>query len=130
MAFGIDDTITAGLKIIDKFIPDPAAKAEAEKALREGLLGYDRGQMMVNAQEAKSDSSFVAGWRPAIGWICAGALLYTYILVPFAVFTYAFILGVHVPKFPVLDNNLWELMFGMLGMGGMRTYEKLKSGGK
>lgn len=126
MAFGIDDAIAAGLKVLDKFIPDPEAKARAEKDLRESLLSADLGQLKVNEAEAANDSVFVAGWRPAIGWICAFALLYSYILIPFTIYVFSFVLGKPIPKFPVLDNNLWELMFGMLGMGGLRTYEKMK----
>lgn len=124
--FGIDDAIGAALKVLDKFVPDPAAKQQAETELRNSLQKWDEGQTEVNKVEAASDNLFVAGWRPAIGWICAAALLYTYILVPFTVWTFAFVLNQPIPKFPVLDNNLWELMFGMLGMGGLRTYEKFK----
>ncbi|CAB4167190.1 Holin of 3TMs, for gene-transfer release [uncultured Caudovirales phage] len=124
--FGIDDAIGAALKVLDKFVPDPAAKQAAESELRNSLQKWDEGQTEVNKVEAGSDNLFVAGWRPAIGWICAAALLYTYILVPFTVWTFAFVLNQPIPKFPVLDNNLWELMFGMLGMGGLRTYEKFK----
>jgi hypothetical protein len=126
MAFGIDDAIGAALSVLDKFIPDPAAKQQAEADLRSSLQQWDQNQTEVNKVEAGNDNLFVAGWRPAIGWICAAALLYTYILVPFTVWTFAFVLDLPIPKFPVLDNNLWELMFGMLGMGGLRTYEKFK----
>lgn len=124
--FGIDDAIGAALKVLDKFVPDPAAKQQAEADLRSSLQQWDKGQTDINAAEATNNSLFVSGWRPAIGWICAAALLYTYILVPFTVWTFAFVLNQPIPKFPVLDNNLWELMFGMLGMGGLRTYEKFK----
>jgi hypothetical protein len=126
MAFGIDDAIAAGLKVLDKFIPDPEAKARAEKELRADLLAADRGQLEINKVEAASSSLFVAGWRPAIGWICAFALLYSYILIPFSVYVWAFVLQSPVPKFPILDDHLWELLFAMLGMGGLRTYEKIK----
>ena len=124
--FGIDDAIGAALKVLDKFIPDPTAKQQAEADLRSSFQQWDKGQTDINAAEATNTSLFVSGWRPAIGWICAAALLYTYILVPFTVWTFAFVLNQPIPKFPVLDNNLWELMFGMLGMGGLRTYEKFK----
>lgn len=123
--FGIDDAIAAGLKVLDKFIPDPAAKARAEKELRDSLLTWDQGQMAVNTAEAGNGSLFVSGWRPFIGWICGGALLYTYILVPLASAVFAAI-GHPLPKLPALDGNLWELMFGMLGMAGWRSLDKLK----
>jgi len=125
MAFGFDDAIAAGLKVLDKFIPDPEAKARAEKELRDSLLTWDQGQMAVNAAEAGNDNLFVSGWRPFIGWICGGALLYTYILVPLASAVFAAV-GHPLPKLPALDGNLWELMFGMLGMAGWRTLDKIK----
>lgn len=125
MAFGIDDAIGAGLKILDKFIPDPAAKAQAEKELRDSLQSWDKQQNDVNATEAANPGMFVAGWRPFIGWICGAALAYQYVVVPLAMWgaTWA---GYAVPKPPTLDETLWQLMFGMLGMGGLRTFEKVK----
>jgi len=74
MAFGIDDAIAAGLKVIDKFVPDPAAKAKAEAELRADLLASDRAQMEVNKAEAQTGSLFIGGWRPAIGWVLAAAV--------------------------------------------------------
>lgn len=125
MAFGIDDAIAAGLKIIDKFVPDPEAKAKAESELRTSLFARDDGQMKVNQAEASSDSLFVAGWRPYIGWVCGAALTYSYIVVPLGMWIVQ-LFGIPVAKPPVLDANLWELMLGMLGMGGLRTYEKVR----
>jgi len=125
MAFGIDDAIAAGLKVIDKFVPDPAAKAKAEAELRADLMASDRAQMEVNKAEAASGSVFVAGWRPAIGWVCAAAVAYTYLLVPVGMWL-SFLVGKPIAKPPVLDANLWELMFAMLGLGGLRTFEKIK----
>jgi hypothetical protein len=125
MAFGIDDAIAAGLKIVDKFVPDPAAKAKAEAELRADLLASDRAQMAVNEKEAQSSSLFVAGWRPMIGWVCALALAYQYLLVPILLWI-GLVAGKPVAKPPVLDDTLWQLMFCMLGMGGLRTFEKMK----
>jgi hypothetical protein len=125
MAFGIDDAIAAGLKVIDKFVPDPAAKAKAEAELRADLLASDRAQMEVNKAEAQTGSLFIGGWRPAIGWVCAAAVAYTYLLVPVGMWL-SFLVGKPIAKPPVLDANLWELMFAMLGLGGLRTFEKIK----
>jgi len=123
--FGIDDAITAGLKVIDKFIPDPEAKAKAESELRDSLQAWDKGQMAVNKAEASSGNAMAATWRPAIGWICALALGSQYLITPWMLWGSA-IFGVTLPAPPTLDNTLWELMFGMLGFGGLRTFEKLK----
>lgn len=123
--FGIDDAIAAGLKILDKFVPDPAEKAKAEAELRSTLLAWDQGQMAVNAAEAGNASVFTSGWRPSIGWICSAALGYQYVLTPLLMWS-AQIVGHPLPAPPRLDDSLWELMFGMLGMGGLRTFEKMK----
>ena len=125
MAFGIDDAIAAGLKVLDKFIPDPEAKARAESELRTALQGWDAGQMAVNAAEAANPSVFTSGWRPWIGWVCGAALAFQYVVAPLAVWLSA-VVGHPLPVPPSLDNILLELMFGMLGMGGLRTFEKIK----
>jgi hypothetical protein len=125
MAFGIDDAIAAGLKIANKFIPDPAAKAQFESELRADLLKWDGSQMAVNQAEAGSASLFVAGWRPAVGWLCAATIGWQYVIVPLGLWaTYA--AGHAVPAPPPIDEHLWELLVGMLGLGGLRTLEKVK----
>lgn len=124
MAFGIDDAIAAGLQIVNKFIPDPAQKAQAAAELRTSLQQWDASQNAVNAAEAGNPSLFTSGWRPAIGWVCGAALFYQYLIVPLSVWA-GFVFGHPIPKPPVLDDTLWQLMFGMLGMGGLRTYEKV-----
>ncbi len=129
--FGIDDAVAAGLKVvgqvIDRAWPDPTQAAEqklaAEKALRDALQGWDDQQAKINQAEAGSASLFVAGWRPFVGWCCGAALAYTYILAPMAVFVAQFA-GVVPPKLPVLDGNLYELLIAMLGMAGLRSYER------
>ncbi len=124
--FGIDDAITAGLKVLDKFIPDPAEKAKAEADLRNALLSYDAAQTATNTAEASNASVFVAGWRPWIGWVCGAALAYQYVGMPLIMWASASF-GHPLPAPPIkLDDNLWQLLLGMLGMGGLRTYEKMK----
>ena len=117
MAFGIDDAINAGLQIVNKFIPDPNQRQEAEAALRESLQQWDAQQAQVNANEAQNSNLFVSGWRPAIGWVGAIGLLYQYLLRPIAV-------GAGWHDLPTLDQSLMELITAMLGMAGLRTYEK------
>lgn len=124
MAFGIDDAIAAGLQIVNKFISDPAQKAQAAAELRTSLQQWDASQNTVNAAEAANPSLFTSGWRPAIGWVCGAALFYQFLIVPLSVWI-GFVVGHSIPKPPVLDDSLWQLMFGMLGLGGLRTYEKV-----
>lgn len=119
MAFGIDDAIAAGLKIVDKFVPDPEAKIKAEADLRTALFELDKAQAGVNQAEAGNPSTFVSGWRPAIGWIGAAGLAYQFVARPLFI-------GLGWSSLPPLDSSLMELVFAMLGFGGLRTYEKIK----
>lgn len=116
-------------KVLGAILPDQAKRQEVILTILGQLQASDVAQMEVNRAEAQHESVFVAGWRPAIGWICAAALAYSYVLVPFIVFGLT-VLGKPIPKLPVLDANLWELMFGMLGMGALRSWEKFKGIGK
>ena len=131
MGLGITDAISAGLGIINKFVPDPAAKAQAEAELRSSLMAWDKQQNDVNAVEAANSNLFVAGWRPAVGWVCALALLYQYVVSPVGVWLAAMAfsagwLHTAMPAPPKLDDSLWQLLTGMLGFGALRTYEKVK----
>ncbi len=133
------DPITAALdvggKLIDRLWPDPAqrdaAKLEMLRMQQSGELAklaadtdLAKAQIAVNQAEAANQALFVSGWRPAIGWCCAAAVGYTYILAPAVVFG-AQVYGIVPPKLPVLDNNLYELMLGMLGLTAARTWEKV-----
>ncbi len=123
--FGFDDAIAAGLKVIDKFIPDPTLKAKMEAELRSGLLEADKGQMEVNKVEATHRSIFVAGWRPFIGWVCGSAFAMHFVIVP--LMQLASIYADFTPPILSFDmESLLTVMMGMLGLGGMRTYEKMK----
>ena len=83
------------------------------------------GQIEVNKVEAASGSLFVAGWRPAIGWVGASALAWTFILGPMVMFIGRFV-G-YTGAYPTITTEgLMTLITGMLGIGGMRTLEKIK----
>jgi hypothetical protein len=119
---GLDALLGIGGKLIDKLIPDPgaqdAARLELLKLQQSGELSAMTAQTEINKVEAASPSVFVSGWRPAIGWVCALAMGYQYLARPFMT---AFLPAL---SFPGLDDNLWQLMMGMLGLGGLRTFEK------
>ena len=86
----------------------------------------DQAQNAVNAIEARHRSIFVAGWRPFIGWVCGFALCYEFILNP--IINWIVTLAMTTPVFPpVLDTSqLYTVLLGMLGLGGLRSYEKMK----
>lgn len=115
--------------ILDKLIPDKdardKAKAEAESALLAALAKADADQLAVNKAEAESGNWFAASWRPSIGYICAAALAYQYLARPLLPW-FATVLGADVPPLPGLDGTLTELVFAMLGIGGLRTFEKVR----
>ena len=125
----ISAALDLGNTLITRIFPDPAqaanAKLELLKLQQSGDLATMTAQSDINKVEAASSSLFVSGWRPAIGWVCALALAYQYLGKPLATgILPAF--GVNVPLLPGLDDNLWQLMMGMLGMGGLRTFEKVQ----
>lgn len=122
-------------RIIEKVIPDPQAKAQAQlKALEMQQAGEFKqietdlqlalGQLEVNKIEAAAPDLLRGGWRPAVGWVCVLGLLYTYLGQPLL----AWASGIwSVPAPPSLDlGDLLILLGGMLGMGGMRHMERLK----
>ena len=113
--------------LIDR-IPDPNERARAKESVEAQMLSamtsLVQGQLQINMKEAEHGSVFVAGWRPAIGWICGIALGWNYILQP-VISWVAFIGGLDLVAAPQLDTaELTTILLGMLGLGGLRTYEK------
>ena len=127
------DPITAILNIgntlINKLFPDPAEAAKAQFALlkmqQDGELAAISGQLEINKTEAASGSVFVAGWRPVCGWVGGAGLAYAAILEPFLSFIAR--LSGYTGDFPVIDTTItMQILFGLLGLGAMRSYDKLK----
>lgn len=112
-------------KVLGAVLPDPQAKAKAITDILGELGKLDQGQLEVNKTEAAHRSIFVAGWRPMIGWCCAFAVGYQYILLPLISWVAA-VFALPIPPLPGLDDNLWELTMGLLGMGALRSFEKIK----
>ena len=125
----ISAALDLGTTLINKIFPDPAqasqAKLELLKLQQNGELAIMTAQTDINKTEAASSSVFVSGWRPAIGWVCALALAYQYLARPLFMGIMP-MFHIVVPPLPGLDDNLWQLMMGMLGMGGLRTFEKVQ----
>lgn len=106
---------------------DGDRKREAELLLKQvdNVQAQAMAQLEVNKLEASHESLFVAGWRPAIGWVCALAILSDFVLRPVMVWISGWYPG--MPVFPsLISDNLWELMAGMLGLSGLRTFEKTR----
>lgn len=123
-------------QLLDKILPDKgaadAAKLELLKMAQAGDLAQINAEVTIataqaetNKIEAGSTRLFVAGWRPFVGWICGFAVGFKFIGGP-ALFMVAQALG-HPVELPVIETSeLWPLLLGMLGLGGLRTVEKVK----
>jgi len=116
--------------LLDKFIPDADEKAKlaheiatmAEKQAHEANMA----QLEVNKMEAQHRSVFIAGWRPFLGWGLSFAMIWHFVFVPMITFGFAYA-GVEPPELPAFDmDSLMTVLLGMLGLGGLRTFEKAK----
>jgi len=116
--------------ILDKVVEDKDQKAKlaheiatmAERHAQE----LARGQIEINKEEAKSRNIFIAGWRPFVGWTCGLALFWHFLGLPVTLFITGWFNLQH-PPLPEFDmQSLMTVLLGMLGLGGMRTFEKFK----
>ena len=134
--FGWDDALAEVLKIANKFVKDPQAQAELAletaklkqqdefKAI-DAALQTAQMQADVNKVEAGSADPFTSRWRPCVGYVCAAGLAYAAILEP-CLRLFAVLSGAS-PSLPAVDTTLtMQLLFGLLGLGGMRSAEKIK----
>lgn len=126
----LSNLIKPVMGLLDKFVEDKDQRATlaheiatlSEKHAQQIALA----QIEVNKAEAASGSLFKGGWRPAIGWVCASAFAYHFLLQPIILFAIV-ATGAEVPSLPQFDmTSLMTVMMGMLGLGGLRTYEKQK----
>ena len=122
--------IPSVLALLEKVVPDQNERQKlaheiatlAQKQAHENAMA----QIDVNKTEAASNSIFKGGWRPFIGWVCGTAFAYHFVLQPVLIFimTYA---GHEVPSLPEFDMaSLMTVLGGLLGLGGLRTFEKYK----
>ena len=118
--------IAAGvMEGLDDLFTSDDEKARASLRLQEVLQKPHVLQAMANIEEAKHASVFVAGWRPAIGWVCAIGLGYQFLILPFAGLINAFyVLPAELPAIQAAE--LTTLVMALLGLGGLRTFEKSK----
>lgn len=116
--------------LLDKFIPDADERArlahEIATMSERHAQELAKGQLEVNKAEAAHKSLFVAGWRPFVGWTCGIALAWHFVGQPLVVFGIA-VAGVDTPELPTFEmESLLTVLLGMLGLGGLRTFEKTK----
>lgn len=125
-------------QVIDKVFPDKTKADEAKLRLMEMQLGQEGKELEANLQialaqskvnevEAASPDNFRGGWRPFAGWVCGVGLAYEFILRPILPWVVAVFGGITVPEMPSIGMDaLMSLLFGMLGLGGFRSFEKVK----
>jgi hypothetical protein len=120
------DPITAGLdlanSIVGKIWPDKSAQEQQQLAAALALI---QGQMEINKTEAANPSVFVSGWRPFIGWVCGAGCAWNWIGLPVAKFALA-LAGHLISMSPADLSEMMPLLFGLLGLGTLRTFEKTK----
>ena len=122
--------IEPATKLLDKVVEDKDQKAKLahELATMADKLAHEQqlAQIAVNKEEASSGSIFKGGWRPFIGWVCGIAFFYHFVCQPIIVFVLT-IFGFNIVNLPEFEmNTLLTVLGGMLGIGGLRSYEKSK----
>ncbi|MGH8899503.1 MAG: 3TM-type holin [Egibacteraceae bacterium] len=116
--------------VVKRVIPDPEIQARLTLELAKADWSIVQAQLSVNAEEAKHESVFVAGWRPFIGWVCGASLAWNFVALPLVTFA-AGASGAALPPLPELAvDTLMPVLLGMLGLGGLRTYEKVTGSNK
>jgi hypothetical protein len=125
----IDTIIGAVGSVLDKVIPDTNARAQAKEELAKAVLQDDfqlaLSQIQVNQEEAKSENLFKSGWRPSIGWACSLTFILNFVLFP--IINYFLVMfGHQAILIPFDTNTLMTVLGGLLGIGGLRTIEKIK----
>jgi hypothetical protein len=118
------------MEVAGRFLPEDkekraAAEREIEAQLTTHLAKIDLAQLDINKTEAAHRSVFVSGWRPFIGWSCGAAMALNFIVFPLASFVLA--QTGHLVELPTLDmSEMMPVLMGLLGLGGLRTVEKIK----
>lgn len=127
--FGIGKEVAEPVEVVGKAL-DGLFTSDEERLTKTELLERTRQnptlwQVEINKEEARHSNIFVSGWRPFVGWVCGAAFAYHFILQPFLIFLFA-ISGAPIQT-PVFDMEaLFTVLFGLLGLGGLRTFEKTK----
>ena len=125
----IDKLIGPVTGLLDKFIEDKDQKARLAHDLAtmadQHAQELAKGQLAINLSESKHQSLFISGWRPALGWVAVMGMAGNYITIPFTNFVLALLeIDITIPLIPL--ETMMPIVMGMLGLGGLRTFEKHK----
>lgn len=126
MVLGLADSIIGiSGKILDKFVEDKDLKTKINAELKKEMIALNMGQIQTNIEQAKHPSLFVSGARPCIMWICALGLGWSFFLAPLLNWV-LLVTGSDVPMPEIQTEGLLTLTLSLLGLGGMRSWEKSK----
>ena len=125
----VDSVISIVGSVLEKVVPDTNKRKEAQEQLQSLLAGQDFQlaieQIKVNAIEAQSDSFFKSGWRPSVGWVCSIAFGLHFVIFPILNW-FLMLCGQSPILVPFQMDTLLTVLLGLLGMGTLRTFEKIK----
>jgi len=121
----VESVIGVAGKVLDKFVEDKDLKTKLTHELKSQIVSLDLAQAQTNLEQAKHPSIFVAGARPAIMWICAFGLGWQFVFQPVAVWAIA-VSSVDIVLPIIQTEGLMSLTLALLGLGGMRSFEKSK----
>jgi hypothetical protein len=130
MTWDIPQMVTTVSQLVNKFIPDRDQQAKLHAELQMKLLEIEadaaKAQTEINNTEAASSNIFVSGWRPCVGWVCASAFAWQFVIQPFFSFAYTLYTKEPAPVVALDHDALNTVLFGLLGLGGFRSWEKVK----
>jgi hypothetical protein len=130
MTWDIPATISAVTNLVNKFVPDRDAQIQLQAELHRQLIQIEsdgaKAQAAINQTEAASSNIFASSWRPAVGWVCALAFAWQFVGQPFFSFFYTLATKQPAPVVALDSEALNTVLFGLLGLGGFRTWEKIK----
>ena len=122
--------VTTVSQLVNKFIPDRDAQIKIQAELQQQLIQIEadsaKAQAEINNTEAANSNLFVSGWRPCVGWVCAGAFAWQFVGQPGFSFFYTLITKQPAPVVALDHDALNTVLFGLLGLGGFRSWEKVK----
>jgi len=132
-ALGIGAIADFARDLVGRFFPDKTESEKGQMALilatMQNQMAMNQGQMDTNKVEAANPSLFVSGWRPFVGWVCGSACAWNWIGLPVAKFG-AELFGKTLVLQSADVSQILPLLLGMLGMGALRTYEKVQGATK
>ena len=121
----VESVVGVAGKVLDKFVEDKDLKTKLNAELKSQIVSLDLAQAQANIEQAKHPSVFIAGARPAIMWICAFGLGWQFVFQPIALWGLA-VSSMDITLPVIQTEGLMTLTLSLLGLGGMRSFEKFK----